>query len=201
MKTDPRVDAYLARSPAFAQPILAHLRQLVHATCPEAGETMKWGSPFFTYQDQILCFFASFKAHLAFGFWHQKMQASLAADGRRKAGARGLMGRITRREDLPDDATTRRYLRTAMQLVDDGVPARTVRKAKASLPVPADLAAALKENTRAAAHWKNFAPGKRRDYVEWVTEAKRDATRTTRVATTVAWVAAGKSRNWKYENC
>ncbi len=44
---DPRVDAYIARSAAFAQPVLLHLRATVHAACPGVQETIKWGMPFF----------------------------------------------------------------------------------------------------------------------------------------------------------
>lgn len=201
MPKDKRIDAYIARSAAFAQPILQHVRRLVHAGCPEAVETIKWSMPSFMYRGKILCGVAAFKAHAIFGFWHQGMQKLLEKEFGRSMEAMGLMGRITSPADLPDDKTMLRFIQTAVKLHDTGMPARPKPKPKPALPVPADLAAALKKNKKAAATWKKFSPSARREYIEWITEAKRAETRATRLATTIEWVAAGKPRNWKYMNC
>jgi uncharacterized protein YdeI (YjbR/CyaY-like superfamily) len=199
-KRDPRVDAYIAQAAPFAQPLLKHLRQLVRQGCPEAEEALKWSSPFFLYRGKILCFMAAFKAHLAFGFWGSDMNKIIAADGHAKDG-RGLLGRITRRQDLPSDAALLKYIRTAKKLHDSGAPLRPKPRPRPALPVPADLAAGLKKSKKAAAAWAGFSPSCRREYIEWITEARRPATRASRLGTTLAWVAAGKKRNWKYANC
>lgn len=200
MPKDKRIDAYIARSAPFAQPILQHLRQLVHQACPETEEALKWSSPFFLYRGRILCFMAAFKAHLAFGFWGPAMKRIITRDGHAKDG-RGLMGRITSRKDLPSDKVLTHYIRNAIKLHDSGAPARVKSKPKPALPVPADLAAVLKKNKEAAAAWADFSPSCRREYIEWITEAKRPETRASRLATTIAWTAQGKHRNWKYMNC
>jgi uncharacterized protein YdeI (YjbR/CyaY-like superfamily) len=161
---------------------------------------MKWGSPFFMHQGKILCFMAAFKAHLAFGFWGPAMKKVLAADGHRKDG-RGLLGRITSRADLPADKVLIGYIRTARELHDSGLAARPRRKSKPEVPIPDDLAAALRKNRSASVRWAAFSPGARRDYIEWITGAKRPETRATRLATTLSWVAAGKKHNWRYANC
>ncbi len=201
MSRDPRIDAYIAKAAPFAQPILKHLRQLVHAACPEARETIKWGMPSFTYHDKILCGMAAFKAHATFGFWHRGMEKLMAKEIGKTYDAMGLMGRLTRPADLPTDKVLTHYLKTAQKLHDSGAPARHKPKPKPALPAPADLAAALNENQQAAAAWADFSPSARREYIEWVTEAKRAATRERRLRTTLEWVAAGKPRNWKYLNC
>jgi uncharacterized protein YdeI (YjbR/CyaY-like superfamily) len=198
--SDPRIDAYIARAAPFARPILQHLRRLVHRACPETEEAMKWSSPFFLYNGKILCFTAAFKAHLAFGFWGPAMKKVLAADAHVKDG-RGLLGRITSLEDLPADKVLIGYIQTARKLHDSGAPARAKPKPKPALPVPADLADALKRSKKAAAAWADFSPSCRREYIEWVTGAKRPETRESRLLTTIEWVAEGKSRNWKYQNC
>jgi hypothetical protein len=200
MAKDPRIDAYIAKSAPFARPILRHLRKLVHQGCPAAAEAVKWSSPFFLYRGKILCFMAAFKAHLAFGFWGPAMKKIIARDGHAKEG-RGLMGRITSPKDLPGDKVLLGYIRTAAQLHDTGLAARPKRKPRPALPVPADLAAALKRSRRAAAVWAEFSSSARREYIEWITEARRDETREQRLLTTIEWVAAGKQRNWKYMNC
>ena len=195
---DDRVDAYIARSADFARPILAHLRALVHRACPDATETIKWGFPHFEHHG-ILCSMASFKAHCAFGFWHAQMRsragAPLAADA-----AMGQFGRIATLSDLPKNADLAALIRKAAALNAAGV--RSVRapgiKSRASLDVPGDLAAALRKDRSALAHFSAMSASHRREYIEWLIDAKRDETRRKRLATAVEWIAAGKSKEWKY---
>ena len=162
MRTDPRIDVYIAKAAPFAQPILRHLRKLIHAGCPEVGETLKWSSPFFVYRGKVLCFMPAFKAHLRFGFWNPEMRKLIAKE------AGGLRGPITSLADLPDDQTLLRYVRTAAELQAAGKPARAKRPAKprAPLRVPADLAAALRKNKKAAATFKDFSYSHRKEYTE-----------------------------------
>lgn len=202
-KTDPRIDAYIAKSAEFARPVLRHLRALVHEACPEAEETMKWSSPSFLHNGKILCGMAAFKAHATFGFWHKEMATVLGKDGASADEAMGSLGRITSLADLPSDAAMRHYIRKAASLNESEAPGRPrpARKPAAALPVPGDLAAALKKSKAAAATFEGFSPSHRNEYVEWITGAKREETRAKRVATTLEWLAEGKRHNWKYEKC
>ncbi|MTV38690.1 YdeI/OmpD-associated family protein [Duganella radicis] len=197
--TDPRVDAYIAKSADFAQPILEHLRAVVHAACPEVEETMKWSFPHFMYKG-MMCSMASFKAHCAFGFWKAEL---LMADDDVKREAMGHFGRITSIKDLPSKKVLAGYIKQAMKLNDDGVaaPARVKPATPRALEIPDDLNAALDAVPAARQHFDAFSPSKQRDYAEWLTEAKTEATRTRRREQAVEWIAEGKSRNWKYEKC
>ena len=201
--TDPRIDAYIGKSANFAKPILRHLRKVVHEACPGVEETVKWSTPAFTYNGKILCGIAAFKAHCTFGFWHQGMVAVLGADGHKADSAMGSFGRITSLDDLPSDRILARYIRKAAELSGSDAPARPrpVHRPAAPLAVPKDLAEALKKKKAAAATFEKISPSHRKEYIEWITEAKRDETRQKRLATTLEWLAEGKSRNWKYENC
>ena len=202
LKTDPRVDAIIADAPEFARPILTHLRQLVHAGCPEAAETIKWGRCFFEWQGRPLCNMAAFKAHCSFGFWGSEMSAVIAREGGTDKGEEGAgqFGRLKRLEDLPDDATLLRYLALAVQFVESGGGA-TVRSRPAvrrpEAEVPADLATLLAGHPKAAMVFEAFSPSHRREYIEWITEAKRDETRQKRLASTLEWLTEGKPRHWK----
>lgn len=201
-KIDPRVDAYIAKAAPFAQPILEHLRAVVHRACPRAIETIKWSSPFFTYEDAILCHFAAFKAHCAFGYWHQEMEKVVGGSGSQAQQAMGHLGRIESLDDLPDDKTLTRHIQAAAKLIESGTPAFTrERKAKPEAQVPPDLAAALKKSKAATITFNNFSPSCRREYVEWITGAKREETREARLQQAVEWMAEGKTRQWKYEKC
>lgn len=202
-QTDPRVEAKIAGAAAFAQPILRELRALVHEACPEARETIKWDHIAFETEHGILCMIGAFKAHCTFGFWHRGMVAVVGKAGGEADSAMGIFGRITRREDLPNKRAMIGYLRAAVALGASGEPAlvRPRTKAKPEATVPADLAAALKKNRAAAATFAGLSPSGRRDYVEWLAEAKREETRAKRLATTLEWLAEGKGRNWKYEKC
>ena len=196
---DPRVDQYIAKAPGFARPILDHLRELVHTTCPEVQETMKWSTPHFDYKG-MFCSMVAFKQHCGFGFWKGSIVVgSDAATG--EDAAAGQFGRITSLADLPPDDVLAGYIRKAKQLNDEGVKVEKQPAAKAELAVPDDFTAALQENAAARDHFERFSPSKRKEYVAWITEAKSDATRAKRLATAVEWIAEGKARHWKYEKC
>jgi uncharacterized protein YdeI (YjbR/CyaY-like superfamily) len=202
-KRDPRIDAYIGKSAEFSRPILRHLRELVHQGCPDVEETIKWSAPFFMHAG-ILCFMAAFKEHCTFGFWNREMKKVIANDGGKAESAMGNFGRIKSIADLPSAATLRRYVAAAARLNDSGVPARprAAPKSKgksASVIVPSDLKAALARTPKAAHAFESFRASHRREYVEWITDAKRETTRQKRIATTLEWLTKGKSRNWKYE--
>ena len=199
MSTDPRIDAYIAKSADFAKPILIYLREVVHSACPTVEETMKWSSPHFMYEG-MLCGMSSFKAHCAFGFW----KGGLIVDGNgQNAEAMGQFGRITALSDLPSRKVLSGYIKKAMELNEKGIkaPNRMKRAPKPEAKVPKELAAALKKNRKARTTFENFSPSHRREYIEWITEAKTEATRQRRLETAIGWMAEGKSRNWKYINC
>ncbi|HVX89436.1 MAG TPA: YdeI/OmpD-associated family protein [Gemmatimonadales bacterium] len=194
---DKRVDAYIAKSADFAKPILSHLRAVVHQGCPEAEETLKWGMPTFLYKGKILCGLAAFKAHCTFGFWQGAL--IVAGDKARTAEAMGQFGRLTSVKELPGKKVLLGYIRAAMKLRDDGVKSPRTRKPGRKPPaVPAELAAGLRKSAKARAAWAKFSPSARREYIDWITEAKRPETRAERLKTTLQWVAEGKQRNWKY---
>jgi len=198
--TDPRIDAYIAKSAEFAQPILHHLRAVVHAACPEVEETMKWSFPHFMYNG-MLCHMASFKAHCAFGFW--KGELLVAADDAKGKEAMGQFGRIGSLKDLPPKKTLAAYVKKAMQLNDEGVkaPARARPATPRALLVPEYLLAALAAAQPALDNFNAFSTSHKREYAEWLEEAKTEPTRLRRLEQAVAWIAEGKSRHWKYANC
>jgi uncharacterized protein YdeI (YjbR/CyaY-like superfamily) len=197
-RRDARVDAYIEKSAEFARPILAHLREVVHAACPDVEEAIKWGMPFFLDKG-MLCHMAAFKAHCAFGIW----KGSDVVGDDRSDDAMGQLGRITQLSDLPSKKVLTGYIKEAMRRNDAGVPSPSRAKPKAPREVvgPDDLAAALRGNPAADATFSRFSPSHRREYVEWITEAKTPATRSRRLATALEWLAEGKPRNWKYMNC
>lgn len=201
MKRDPRFEAYFAKSAPFAQPILAHLRELLARTCPEGEEAMKWGMPSIVYRGKILCHMAAFKAHAAFGFWHGEAVTGQDRPGNPES-AMGQFGRLTSLADLPDDARLIAMTQRAMALIDSGAkPPRQLNHPRPPLAMPDDLARALAASPRATATFESFPPGQRREYVEWIISAKRDQTRRKRLDTTIVQLEEGKRLRWKYERC
>lgn len=196
---DPRIDAYITKPAAFARPILSHIRKLVHANCPDVVETIKWSMPHFEYKGGIFCGMAAFRAHCTFGFW---LGALLKIES--KLGkAMGQFGCITSLADLPGDKEIATIIKAAIKLHDAGVksPTRAKPAEKKALVVPDYFLAAVKENKKTYATFESFSPSKKREYVEWITDAKTDATRDKRLAQAVEWMSEGKVRNWKYVNC
>jgi uncharacterized protein YdeI (YjbR/CyaY-like superfamily) len=194
---DPRVDAYIAAAAEFARPILEEIRKRVHAACPQVEETIKWGMPNFVHAGGILCGMAAFKQHASFGYWkHALVMGEAERDGM------GSYGKLASVGDLPPKARMQADLKRAMKLNEEGVkPERRKPASKPAPEVPGDLAAALDKDKAAKATFDGFPPSCKREYIDWIVEAKREETRAKRVAQAVEWMAAGKRRNWKYENC
>jgi uncharacterized protein YdeI (YjbR/CyaY-like superfamily) len=199
--TDARVDAYIAKSAEFAQHILNHIRKLVHKACPDVTENIKWQMPFFEYAGGIICNMAGFKQHCSLGFWNASLLKDPAGVLHLKdKNAMGHLDRITTLKDLPADKILIALIKEGATLNEQGVkkPARTAKAPKAALPEPPALTAALKKNKKARTTFDAFPPSHRREYIEWITEAKTDATQEKRIATTIQWLEEGKDRNWKY---
>jgi uncharacterized protein YdeI (YjbR/CyaY-like superfamily) len=190
--TDPRVDAYIAKSADFAKPILTRLRKVVHAGCPDVEETLKWNTPAFMYHG-ILCGMAGFKQHCIFGFWNGALELPNNLE------AMGHFGRITSVDELPSDKVLIALVKKAAQLNQAGIKKSLMpKRTKGPFTVPADLKAALKKSAKARKTFEGFSPSNQREYVEWITEAKTDVTRTKRLETAIGWMEEGKPRHWKY---
>jgi hypothetical protein len=193
---DKRVDAYIANAADFARPILTHLREVVHAACPDVVEAIKWGMPAFEHKGPM-CGMAAFKAHATFGFWKHDL---IVGDDPKALAAMGSFGRVESTKDLPSKSALIKLVRKACKLNDEGI--KSERPKRSSKPAPKmhpDLKAALTRNKRAATTFADFAPSHKREYLEWIAEAKQDATRARRVAQAIEWLAEGKSRHWKYQ--
>ena len=197
MSADPRVDAYIARAQPFARPILEHIRRRVHAAAPRAEEAVKWGAPAYLLDGKILLITAAFKAHAALNFWRgQDMRAQ------KEDGAMGQFGKLTSIADLPPDDELDELIRKAAELAKSApAPRKTKHAPKPAPELHPEFAAALAKAPAAQAALDSFPPSARRDYLEWIADAKQEATRAKRIASAVEWLSEGKRRNWKYETC
>jgi uncharacterized protein YdeI (YjbR/CyaY-like superfamily) len=199
-KKSPLIDAYIAKSADFAKPILEHFRDLVHQACPDVEEKMKWSFPHFDYKGEMMCSIAAFKQHCAINFWKATLMkdASLVENAKAET-AMGHFGKITSLKELPSDKKLIAYIKEAMMLNEEG---KKVAKAKAApkkeATVPADVAAALKKNKSAQTWFNEFSSSAKREYIDWINDAKSEDTRLKRLEQMIEWVAEGKPRNWKY---
>jgi uncharacterized protein YdeI (YjbR/CyaY-like superfamily) len=198
MNTDPRIDAYIANAAPFAQPILQHIRAVIREALPEAAETVKWSVPHWTHAGKNVAGMAAFKAHCAMMIHGEGRQG----EGEQKEGMGGF-GKIKSIDELPPRDELVAKLRSAAQRVETAGSAtpKVKKPPKAEIAMPDDFASALAGNPTAKAALEGFAPSHRREYLEWITEAKREETRAKRIAQATEWLAEGKKRNWKYENC
>ena len=196
---DPRVDAYIAKSPEFAKPILTYLREVIHQGCPDVVETIKWGTPTFDHMG-IMVGIAAFKSYCTLGFWKAPL---LVLDGKpvskeMESGA-GQFGKLTTIKDLPAKGKLLKLVKDAAKLNEAGISIeRKPKSPPKPVRIPADLSTALKTSAKARAVFEAFSPSHKREYVEWIVEAKTDETRQRRLDTTLEWLNEGKPRNWKY---
>jgi uncharacterized protein YdeI (YjbR/CyaY-like superfamily) len=198
LSREPRIDAYIARAQPFARPILEHVRERIHSVLPEVEEAMKWSMPAYLVAGKIVLITSSFKAHAALNFW----RGQEIGDGQPKAGAMGQFGRLTSVADLPSDQELDALITEAAALARTAPAPRMAKHAPKPPPeLHPEFAAALAKAPKAKAALDAFPPSAQRDYFEWIAEAKQDATRQKRIATAVEWLAEGKRRHWKYQNC
>lgn len=198
--TIPEVDEYIENAAEFAQPILTRLRKAFHDACPELREEIKWGIPYFC-RNGLVAGMAAFQSHVSFGFWRSREMDDPEELFDRGPKASMCNVRIQSTKDIPAKKVLTAYVKQAVALDDTPKKAASKATKKPAPKAPADLMAALKKNKKALATYEGFPPSKKRDYVDWITEAKREATREKRLAQAVEWMAEGKSRNWKYEKC
>ena len=202
MDTHPHTDALIAKAQPFARPILEHIRALMHQHLPEGAEEKKWSAAAFTYKGSIVSMMMGFKEHATFGFWYGK--AVTGGTGHEDA-AMGSFGKMKSLADLPSDEALAKMIAKSVELIDAGVKppqfAGEKKPPKLEAEVPPALAGAVAANPTAQGVWDKFTPGQRREYCEWIGEAKRDETRDKRIVEAIGWIAEGKKRNWKYENC
>ena len=200
MTKDARIDAFIDKAQPFAKPILTHLRKLVHAACPEVEETIKWGMPNFGYKG-MLCGLGAFKRHCAFNLFKAKLMKDSALFEQNNADSMGQLGRITSLQDLPPDDVMIAYIKEAAKLNEKGakpVKAKTITTDKV-LSYPAAMANALATNTKANDAFEKMSYSHKKEYVEWISEAKTEITQNKRIATMMEWLEEGKRRNWKHE--
>ena len=198
MSREPRIDVYIAKAQPFARPILAKVRERVHATVPNVEEAIKWSMPAYTLEGKIILITAAFKAHTALNFWRgQELESTHAS-----VGAMGQFGKIKSLDELPADAELDRLIRDAAELAKNAPAPRKAKHEPKPMPeLHPDFAAALDKAPKAKATMEGFPPSCRREYLEWVAEAKQDATRHKRIASAIEWLSEGKRRHWKYEKC
>lgn len=201
-KSNPEVDRYIEKAAPFAQPILAKIRAVYHEACPEIEETIKWGVPHFDYKGPVGNM-AAFKKHVSWGFWKRALLDDPDGILPREGEPTSMGGtKVFSLDELPSEKVMADYIRRAVKLNEEGVKVTRPKRAPAPPPeVPDDLAAQLelKKNAKARATFESFPPSHKREYIEWITEARQEATRQKRLAQTIEWLTEGKSRNWKYE--
>jgi uncharacterized protein YdeI (YjbR/CyaY-like superfamily) len=198
LSREPRIDAYIAKAQPFAQPILKHVRERVHAILPDVEEAVKWSMPAYTVGGKIVLITAAFKGHMALNFWRgQELRGDEA-----NADAMGQFGKVKSLDELPPDAELDRLIREAAELAKSApAPRQTKHAPKPAPELHPDFAAALTKAPRAKAALDGFPPSAQREYFEWVCEAKQEETRQKRIATAIEWLSEGKRRHWKYEAC
>lgn len=195
--TNPQVDAYIKNAPAYAQPILRHIRKLMHAGCPDLIEEIKWGVPNFVYYGKVMASMSAFKEHVSFGFWKQSIIPGMDKYAKEQE-AKGMWGRITSMEGIPLDKDIIEFVKVAAKLNEEGIDIKRRAPKPVVVNMPEDFMKAIRANKKALETYENFSPSNKRDYADWINNAKSEETRQSRMTTAVEWMSEGKSRMWKY---
>lgn len=199
-RANPKIDEYIGSAPAFAQPVAAHLRFLLHTACPRVVETIKWGIPHFDCHGEMMCVFAAATRHCSFTFLKQEIMSDprLRANPGLPAQKR-FLGKLTSLSDLPQDPELVAFIKEAMVLNEQGVklPERESKGSK-EVAVPEEFARRLNADSAARDVFEAKPQSFRKEYLLWIADAKTDTTRQKRIDTSLEWIAAGKGRFWQY---
>lgn len=199
-KYSAQVDEYIEKSPDFAKPILHYLRETIHETCPDAEEAVKWKFPAFMYKGKILCSITAFKQYCSLGFWlHQEMKTISELETAAEKSNMFSLGKITKMEDLPSKTLLKKAIKEAMELTDMGVTMKKAAPSKTETQIPDYFQTALNANEKALQVFQKASPSFRKEYINWITDAKTETTRHKRMEQALEWISEGKGRNWKYE--
>lgn len=206
MKRLQEVDSYINSSADFAKDILNHLRELVHTSCPEIVEVIKWGFPNFEYRGQILCSMSAFKKHCSFGFWlGNEMEDPDNILQQIGKTAMGQLGQLKSLSDLPSDEILKKYVNQAIKLSEAGknkikLPSENRKKKITVMPVIPDyFQQKLEQDSLAKLTFEKFSNSCKREYINWIVDAKTEKTRDKRMQEAIEMLRVGKQRNWKYQ--
>ena len=200
IKYNPLVDEYIEKSPDFSKPILNQIREVVHECYPDMEEAIKWKFPTFMYKGKILCSMVSFKAYCSMGFWlHDEMKTLKNLDTDVEKTNMFSLGKITKLEDLPSKPQLKKIILEAMELTDMGVKLKKAAPTKTETAVPGEFQNVLNQNKKALEVFQKYSPSFRKEYINWIIEAKTEITRNKRMEQAIEWISEGKGRNWKYE--
>lgn len=198
---DTRVDAYIAKQQPFAKEICTRVRAIVHEAAPDITEDIKWGHVAFMHKG-IVCGLAAFKHHVVFHFWKASLLGGSHA--RRSTDDKTLeqLAKLKSVDELPSKSVIASLVKAAVKLNDGAVKVpkspMAAKKTKAPLRTPPSLAKALARNAKAKSTYQGFSPSHKREYVEWICDAKSVETRDRRIEQALGWMSEGKPRNWKY---
>ena len=186
MKSE-NVTTYIENAASFAQPILSKIREIVHQACPEIEENLKWSFPHFNYRGKIICSMAAFKQHCAFTFWlaaQLKDQDKILQRGESQKSM-GHLGKLQSPDQIPDQNILINYIHEAINLSQ--AESRVVRKLtdRTEIKIPVELEAALKKNKEVYRKFDQLPYSHRREYVNYITEAKKADTRERRITKTI----------------
>jgi uncharacterized protein YdeI (YjbR/CyaY-like superfamily) len=199
-KLNPKVTEYIAKSADFAKPILNHLRELIHSTCSDAEEDIKWGTPHYGYKGDHLCMMAGFKNHCSFSLYKAEMMKDKAILDSVKAGKKfGYMDKVKSLDELPAKKILIAYIKEAMVINESGIKkAKTKSETPKLIEVPDYFEKALKAKPKAKEIFESKSASFRKEYLVWITGAKTEETRQTRIEQSLEWIAEGKGRFWQY---
>jgi len=198
MEKNKTVDEYIKkRKDWFTE--LIFLRKIILST--ELQETIKWGAPVYTINGKNVVGIAAFKSYVSLWFF----QGALLKDKKKKlVNAQEGVTKALRhwkfnsKKEI-DKKLVKEYLLEAIENQKKGKQIKPA--AKKPLKIPKELNSAFTKNKKLKNCFGELTPYKQREYAEYISEAKREETKMTRLKKIIPMILEKKGLNDKYKNC
>jgi uncharacterized protein YdeI (YjbR/CyaY-like superfamily) len=161
-------------------------------------ETIKWGRPIYVHAGQNIVGLSGFRAYL--GLWF--FQGALLADKKKKlvnaqeGRTKGMRQWRFESMDELQTAVVRAYVKEAMKLAESGQAVKPTKRA--ALALPPELATEFKANKKLQSQFEKLSPGRQREFIEYLSEAKQATTKANRLQKILPMISEGIGLNDRY---
>jgi hypothetical protein len=196
MQPQERINLYIAELPDWQRKHLVRVRQLIHSTEERIEEAWRGNAPHFDHQGSLIGMHA-FKSCVS--IWFHKGASLKDGHGLFKLTEKDAEREVRKYKIHEGESINEKafldLLKQALKVNAAQAGGAETKPTSRALVVPSDMEQVLRKDEQAWAQWEGLAASHKREYVEWITDAKQDETRKRRLAKALEMIRDGQAKN------